>query len=74
MLIKIRKLICYFDCHLSYLSLEIFQPKTICIMPMFHAFINVSVLPTLRGGGQVIILPKFDPKEFARALIEYKVE
>ena len=43
-------------------------------MPMFHAFINVSVLPTLRGGGQVIILPKFDPKEFARALIEYKVD
>ena len=57
-----------------YLSLETFQPKTICIMPMFHAFINVSVLPTLRGGGQVIILPKFDPKEFARALIEYKVD
>ena len=43
-------------------------------MPMFHAFINVAVLPTLRGGGQVITLPKFDPEAFKKALIEYKVD
>ena len=43
-------------------------------MPMFHAFINVAALPTLRGGGQVITLPKFEPEAFKKALIEYKVD
>ena len=52
---------------------EFYQPKTLCIMPMFHAFNNVAVLPTLRAGGQVITLPKFDPTTFIEALIQYRV-
>ena len=42
-------------------------------MPMFHAFINVAVFPTLRAGGQVITVPKFEPTTFVEALIRYKV-
>ena len=42
-------------------------------MPMFHAFINVAVLPTLRAGGQVVTLPKFDPVSYIEALDRYKV-
>ena len=42
-------------------------------MPMFHAFNNVAVLPTLRSGGQVITLPKFEPTTFIEALIQYRV-
>ena len=42
-------------------------------MPMFHAFINVSVLPVLRAGGKVITLPEFEPQAFTKALSTYKV-
>jgi hypothetical protein len=42
-------------------------------MPMFHAFINVSVLPVLRAGGKVITLPEFEPQAVTKALITYKV-
>ena len=42
-------------------------------MPMFHAFVNVAVLPTLRAGGQVITLPKFEPFSYVEALERYKV-
>ena len=33
---------------------------------------RVSIKPTLRVGGSAVILPKFDPKLFLRALAEYK--
>ena len=42
-------------------------------MPMFHAFVNVAVLPTLRAGGQVVTLPKFEPFSYVEALERYKV-
>ena len=42
-------------------------------MPMFHAFINVAVFPTLRAGGQVITVPKFEPSTYIEALSRYKV-
>ena len=50
-----------------------YQAKTVCIMPMFHAFVNVAVFPTLRAGGQVITLPKFEPFSYVEALERYKV-
>ena len=40
---------------------------------MFHAFINVAVFPTLRAGGQVITVPKFEPSTYIEALSRYKV-
>ena len=42
-------------------------------MPMFHAFLNVSVLPVLRAGGKVITLPEFEPQAVTKALSTYKV-
>ena len=39
-----------------------YQSKTICVLPMFHVFgLCVTSLPTLRAGGLVVTLPKFDP-------------
>jgi len=50
-----------------------FQPKTICVLPMFHIFgLGVTSLPTLHAGGQVITLPNFDPTTFLNALEKYK--
>lgn len=41
--------------------------------PLFHKnAMRVSIKPTLRVGGSAVILPKFDPKLFLRALAEYK--
>ena len=54
---------------------ETYQTKTLCILPMFHAFNNVAVLPTLRAGGHVITVPNRPPHQtnFIEALIQYKV-
>ena len=46
-----------------------FQEKTVLIMPLFHAFGSlVTSLPTLRIGGSLVTLPKFEPKTFVGAL------
>ena len=50
-----------------------FQEKTVCIMPMFHAFGTlVTSLPALRVGGQVVTLPKFNPQIFIDSLAKHK--
>ena len=50
-----------------------FQPKTICVLPMFHMFgLNATTLCTLHSGGQVISLPNFDPTTFLNAMEKYK--
>ena len=50
-----------------------YQPKTICVLPMFHAFgLGVTSLPTLHAGGQVITLPAFEPSSFLNALEKYE--
>ena len=52
---------------------EDYQPKTICVLPMFHIFgLAVTSLPTLYAGGQVITLPSFDPTTFLNAMEKYK--
>ena len=63
----------YLDTNQMKICLDSFQPRTVCVMPMFHAFVNVAVLPTLRAGGQVITLPKFEPFSYVEALERYKV-
>ena len=48
---------------------EEFQEKTVLIMPLFHAFGSlVTSLPTLRMGGCLAILPKFESESFVNAL------
>ena len=50
-----------------------YQPKTICVLPMFHAFgMGVTSLPTIHAGGQVITLPSFEPNSFLNALEKYQ--
>ena len=55
------------------LANDSYQSKTICVLPMFHVFgLCVTSLPTLRAGGLVVTLPKFDPNMFTRALREFR--
>jgi len=50
-----------------------FQEKTVCVMPLFHAFGSlVTSLPTLRMGGQLVTLPKFEPERFIAALAKHR--
>ena len=54
-------------------STSSFQPKTICVLPMFHMYgLNATTLCTLHSGGQVISLPSFDPTTFLSAMEKYK--
>ena len=34
---------------------------------------NVTMSPTLRTGGKLLMLPKFDPKSFIKVLEDHKV-
>jgi acyl-CoA synthetase (AMP-forming)/AMP-acid ligase II len=55
------------------LATDTFQPKIICVLPMFHIFgLLVTSLPTLRAGGQVITIPKFESNLFANTLETFK--
>jgi len=50
-----------------------FQPKTICVLPMFHMFgLNATTLCTLHSGGHVISLPGFESTSFLSAMEKYK--
>jgi len=52
---------------------EVEQPVTLCILPLYHIYaLNVTMTPTLWSGGQLVMLPKFDPKTFIHALETYK--
>ena len=45
--------------------LTVEQPVTLCILPLYHIYaLNVTMTPTLWSGGQLVMLPKFDPKTF----------
>ena len=49
------------------------QPVTLCILPLYHIYaLNVTMTSALHCGGQLVMLPKFDPKTFINALEEYK--
>ena len=51
-----------------------FQQTLICLLPLFHIYsMNVTMSPTLRTGGKLLMLPKFDPKSFIRVLEDHKV-
>ena len=55
------------------LATNAFQSKIICVLPMFHIFgLLVSSMPTLRAGGQVITIPKFEPNLFTTTLEKFK--
>ena len=50
-----------------------FQSKTICVLPMYHVMgAMMTSMPTLRAGGQVITIPRFEPGLFSTALKNFK--
>ena len=45
------------------------QPRTICVLPMFHVFgLLVTSLMTIHAGGKIITISKFDPKVFTQSI------
>ena len=49
------------------------QPVTLCILPLYHIYaLNVTMTSTLVCGGQLVMLPKFEPKTFIHALEKYE--
>ena len=49
------------------------QPRTICVLPMFHAFgLIVTSLMTIHAGGQIITISKFDPKLFVKSIKKHQ--
>ena len=50
-----------------------FQPKTVAVLPLFHAFgLLVTSLPGLHVGGKIVLMP-FEPKSFVSAMERTKV-
>ena len=46
---------------------------TLCVLPLYHIYaLNVTMTPTLWCGGQLVILPRFDPKTYIHALETYR--
>ena len=53
---------------------DAFQPTTLCVLPLYHIYaLNVTMGPCLWAGGKIVCIPKFDPKAFMDALLQYKV-
>ena len=49
------------------------QPRTICVLPMFHIFgLMVTSLMTLHVGGKVITLSKFEADTFVKGIATHK--
>ena len=47
--------------------------KMLAAMPMFHGFgLGVCIHSLLSGGGRVILLPRFTPKSYAKAILKNK--
>ncbi len=45
----------------------------LAIMPIFHGFgLSVSIIDVLVAGGKVVLIPKFDAKEFDKLIKKYK--
>ena len=50
------------------------QQTLMCLLPLFHIYsMNVTMSPTLKTGGKLVMLPKFEPKSFIKMLEDHKV-
>ena len=52
-----------------------FRPgdKMLCALPMFHGFgLGVCVHTILQNGGQCVLLPRFTPKGYAKAVLRHR--
>ena len=51
------------------------QQTMLCLLPLFHIYsMNVTMSPALRTGAKLLMLPKFDPSSFIKALEDHKVQ
>ena len=49
------------------------QPRTVCVLPMFHVFgLLVTSLMTIHVGGKIVTISKFDPKIFVKSIKTHK--
>lgn len=49
------------------------QQVTLCVLPLYHIYaMNVTMTSTLVSGGQLVMLPKFEPQSFIKALEKYR--
>ena len=49
-------------------------PVVLALLPFYHIYgMAVSICRCLKDGNTVVVLPKFQPKTFLRAIQEYKV-
>ena len=49
------------------------QPRTVCVLPMFHIFgLMVTSLMTIHVGGKIATCSKFEPKTFVKSLLKHQ--
>ena len=53
---------------------DAFQQTMLCLLPLFHIYsMNVTMSPALRTGAKLLMLPKFEPNSFIKAIEDHKV-
>merc|ERR1712198_244917 len=54
-------------------STEMNQQTMLCLLPLFHIYsMNKTMSPALRTGAKLLMLPKFNPSSFIKALEDHK--
>ena len=54
---------------------DAFQQTMLCLLPLFHIYsMNVTMSPALRTGAKLLMLPKFEPNSFIKAIEDHKVK
>ena len=49
------------------------QPRTVCVLPMFHIFgLMVTSLMTLHVGGKIVTISKFEPQTFVNSIMKHQ--
>ena len=49
------------------------QPRTVCVLPMFHIFgLMVTSLMTIHVGGKIVTCSKFEPNIFVNSILKHQ--
>ena len=60
---------------LPFKLIDAFQQTMLCLLPLFHIYsMNVTMSPALRTGAKLLMLPKFEPNSFIKAIEDHKVK
>ena len=61
--------------YLPFKLIDTFQQTMLCLLPLFHIYsMNVTMSPALRTGAKLLMLPKFEPNSFIKAIEDHKVK